>query len=134
MLDSCEDGFVTNSLLVGVAFERFHFRFGLEFSDVQVEFRNLFRSLSLSPITVVERIALSFPLNPRLMYIFELEEKGSGAATITYHKTCLLVVCPSGPTRLTGKFAFKLFPFYPNQCRFSGGPPLCGIIENPVDI
>ena len=42
--------------------------------------------------------------------------------------------CLSGLIRLTGKFAFGLFPFYPNQCILSGGPPLCGILSKPVDI
>ena len=38
-------------------------------------------------------------------------------------------VLSSGPIRLTGKSAFMLVPFYPNQCILLVGPPLGGILE-----
>ena len=55
-LDSCEDRFMTDSLLVGVSFEQVHFRFGLETSDVQFKFMDIFRYLSLFPIRFVENL------------------------------------------------------------------------------
>ena len=61
-------------------------------------------------------------------------QSGYGAAMITNNKVRFSVVCLSDPMRLTGKFAFTLFPFHPNQFRFLGGPPLGGILENSVDI
>ena len=58
----CESCFRTNSLLVGVALERVHFRFGLESSNVKFKFRNLLRSLSLFPIRLVEILYSRFHL------------------------------------------------------------------------
>ena len=45
-----------------------------------------------------------------------------------------LAVCLSGPIRVKGKIAFVLFPFYPNQCIFFGGPPLGGLLVNAVNL
>ena len=59
---------------------------------------------------------------------------GSGAATITNSKICFSEVCLSGPMRLIEKFAFALFPFYPNQRIFWGGPPLGVLLAKPVYI
>ena len=123
---------MTNSLLISVAFKQAHFRFGLKASYVQFNFRNIFLSLSLFQIRLVEKISLYFPFNPILLYIVELEQNGSGSATITDNKTLFSDVHSPGPIRLTGKFAFVLFPFYPNQCRLSGGPPLGGLFANNV--
>ena len=62
------------------------------------------------------------------------KSKWSVAATIINHKIRFSAVCLSSPIRLTGKFAFVLFPFYSNQCKLLGGHPLGGIPENPVGI
>ena len=134
MMDSWEDRFTTNSLLVGVAFEQVHFRFGLEPPDVQFNFINIFLSLSIFPIRPVEKFALYFTFNPRSLYIVESEKNGSRATKKHDNKTRFSAALFSGPIRLTGKFAFELFNFYLNQCRFSGGPPLGGILANPVGL
>ena len=76
---------------------------------------------------------------PESLYIAELvttvlkNKSVSSAATVTNNKVRCSVVCLSVSIRLTGKFAFTLFLFYPNQCRFSGGPPLGGLLAKPVD-
>ena len=46
--------FMVNGLLVGVSLERVYFRFGLEASDVQFKLINIFRSVSLFVIRLVE--------------------------------------------------------------------------------
>ena len=61
-------------------------------------------------------------------------KSGFGAATITNNKVRFSAVCLSGPMRLTGKSAFTLFPFYPNQCILLGEPPSDKLLENPVDL
>ena len=53
---------------------------------------------------------------------------------LTDNKFFFSTVRSSGTIRLTGKFAFVLSPFYPNQCRFLGGRPLGWLLEKPVDI
>ena len=59
---------------------------------------------------------------------------GYGAATITINKIRFSEVSLSGTTRLKGKLAFLLLPFYPNKCRFLGGPPLGGLLTKPIDL
>ena len=51
---------------------------------------------------------------------------------MTDNKIRFSVVCLSSPISLTGKFSSVLFPFYPNRYILSGGPPLGGILANPV--
>ena len=58
---------MTDSLHVGVAFERVHFLIGLEAPDVRFNFRNLYCSLSLFPVRLVEIFAFYFPFKPILM-------------------------------------------------------------------
>ena len=58
----------------------------------------------------------------------------SGAATITNNNFFFSVVCLSSQMRLTGKFAFKLFPFYSYRCRLLGRPPLGRILVKSIDI
>ena len=53
---------------------------------------------------------------------------------ITNNKVLFSAVGLSGPIRFIVKIAFVLLPFYPNQCRLLGGPPLVRFIEKPVDI
>ena len=125
---------MTNSLLIGVEFERVHFRFGLEASDFQFKLISIFFSLSLFPIRLVENFALSFSFIARLLYIVQLEKNVSVSALITDNKIRFSEVCSSGPIRLTGKFASVLFNFYPNLCILLVEPPLGGLLENPVDI
>ena len=102
---------MTDSLLVGVVFKRVNFRFGLEAPDVQFNFRNIFRSLSLFMIRLVEFFSFYFPFNPRFLWIVELEKHGSGDATITDNKIHFSAVITSGPIRLTGNFNFRCSPF-----------------------
>ena len=63
-------------------------------------------------------------------------ENGSDsvAATIINNKIHFSEVCLSVPISLIGKFAFKLFHFYPNKCRLLGGTPLGGILGKPVGL
>ena len=63
-LDSCGASFTTNILLKVVASERVYFRFGLEASCVYFKFRNLSCSLSLFLISILDKVALSFPFYP----------------------------------------------------------------------
>ena len=106
-----------------------HFRFGLKGSDVQVKFRILFCSIYLFSIRIVNKFSFSVYFFPGLLYIVELvltvlkHQSGSGSATIINNKVRFSVVWLSGQMMLTGKFTFVLFPFYPNQCIFSGGHP-----------
>ena len=67
MLASCKDRFITDSFLIGVAFKRVHFQFGLESPNVQFNFRNIFHSLSLYLIRLVENFAFYFLFNPILL-------------------------------------------------------------------
>ena len=62
-------------------------------------------------IRLVKKFAFYFPFNPIFLYIYELVKNGSGAATIPDNKTRFSAVCLSVTIKLTGKFAFKLFPF-----------------------
>ena len=63
MLAYCEACLMTYILLECVEFKQVHFRFGLEASGVQVEFRIIFRSLSLFMIRIVEEFLFSFIFN-----------------------------------------------------------------------
>ena len=88
---------------------------------------------------LVDILSFSFALCPcfATKYLLELtvlKKCGSSATTITNNKVQFSAVCSSGSMRLTVKFAFVLLPFYPNQFRFWGGPPLGGILANPNDI
>ena len=56
---------MTNTPLGDVALKRFHFRFVLEASDVQVEFRSFFRSLSLFTIKHMDVLKFYPTFNPR---------------------------------------------------------------------
>ena len=110
------------------------FDLDLEASGFQFKFSNIFRCLYLFLIRLVDKLAFSFPFNPRYLQIIQLEKSGSVAVTITDNKTLFSVVCLSGTIRLTGKFALKLFPFYPNQCIFSVVPTLCCLLTKPVGL
>ena len=129
-----------DSLFGGVAFKRVNFRFGLEASDVQIKFINIFHYPYIFLIRLVDEFLLSFPFNPIPVYISEStlavlkSQSGSSAATIANSKILFSAVSFSGVTRLIGKFAFELFLFYPDQYRFLGGPILGGILEKPLDI
>ena len=59
-------------------------------------------------------------------------QSGFVAATTTNNKALFSAVCLSGTTKLTGKFAFALFLFYPTQCIFSVDPTLGGLLSKPV--
>ena len=61
------------------------------------------------------------------------KQRGYGADTITINKVIFSEVCLSGPTRLTGKFAFMFLHFYPNQCILFGWTLLGRILAKPVD-
>ena len=89
------------------------FDLDLEDSGFHFKFSNIFLSVYLFLIRLVGKLAFSFTFNPRSLYIVELAKSGSVAVTITDNKTLFSVVCFSGTIRLTGKFALKLFPFYP---------------------
>ena len=87
-----------------------HFRSGLEDSDAQVKFRNLFCSLYLFLIRLVNEFSFSIYFVSGFLYIVELvlivlkNESGSGYATITNHKVRFPVVWLPGTMRLTGIF------------------------------
>ena len=130
--DSCESCFINDILLICVAFKKVHFRFGLEDTDIQFNFRNIFRYLSLFPIRIVNNFLLYFTFNPRSLLIAELEKHGSGSTTINDNKIRFPEVHLFVPIRLTGKLEFSLFLFYTNQCIFSDGPPLVRLLEKPV--
>ena len=53
-MDDCEACFITDSILAGVAFERVYFLFGLEDPDDQFNFRNIFSSIYLILIRLVD--------------------------------------------------------------------------------
>ena len=59
---SCESGFMIYILLGGVTLKRVLFRFWLEDFDIQVEFRNILRSLSLFTIRLADEFEISFIL------------------------------------------------------------------------
>ena len=120
---SRESRFMTNIPLVGVAFEQVHFRFGWGVLDVQFNFINISYSLSLFLIRLVDNFSISFPFEHISLYIAELARIGSESATITDNKIRFSEVCSYGPIRLTVKYTFMLFSFYPNQCRLLGGTP-----------
>ena len=71
----------------------------------------------------MEKISFYFQFTPILLSIVELAKNGSGYATINDNKIRFSAVHLSGTIRLTGKFSFVLFPFYPNQCIFLCGTP-----------
>ena len=73
-LDSCEAGFIIDSLLGGVSSKWVHFIFGLEASDVQVESINLFRYFFLSD-QACGRICILFLLVPGSLYIVEWNQQ-----------------------------------------------------------
>ena len=99
-----------DSLPKGEESERVNFRFWFEASDFKVEFRSLFRSLYLFMIRLVDKFTLSFPFNPRSLYIVELSlavlqsQSGSIATTTTNNKILLSAVCFSDPMSLIRKF------------------------------
>ena len=57
-----------------------------------------------------------------------------GAAKTTNDKVRFPAVCLSGTMVSTGKFAFALFLFYPNQCILLDETPLGGLLANLVDL
>ena len=61
-MDSCEYGFMIDIPLEHVEFKRAHLLFGLEASDVQVKFKNLFRPLSLFTIRIADEFVFYFVL------------------------------------------------------------------------
>ena len=133
-MDSCEYRLMNDILIIGVAFKKVHFIFGLEAPDIQFNFRNIFRYLSLFPIRLVKTILLYFTFSPRSLMISELEKHGSKSTTINDNKIRFPEVRLFVPIRLTRKLAFVLFLFYTNQCLFSDGPPLVRLLEKPVGI
>ena len=135
-----------DSLIEGAAFKWIQFRFGLKASDFQVKFRNIFRYISLFMTRIADNFAFSFVLFLsfrsvlrtnfcsifilcldccRLLSVMNINknQSGPGATTITDNKVRFSAGCLLDPMTLTGKFAFSLFPFYPNQCRLLSGPP-----------
>ena len=141
-----------------VSFKWVYSRFRLEASDVEVKFKNIFRSQSLFLINLVENFKFFFVLlcyfsGQACEIIFILyslclwfavycwvsstllhNQSGYVVTTITNNKVRFLVVCLSGTMRLTDNFSFDLFLFYTNWWIFLDGHPLDMIIESSVDL
>ena len=124
---------MTNSLLVGVAFKRVHYRLGwklLLFSSILEISSTLYLYFRSG---LWKQFIFSFYLT--LDYCILLNQaNGSGSVTTTDHKIRFLAVHSSVPIRLTGKFVFALFLFYPNQCILLVGPPVYRIVGKSVGI
>ena len=64
---SSEAGLIINRLLVGESFERINFRYGLEASDVQFKFINIFCFLSIFLVKFLGKFALYLTFNLKLL-------------------------------------------------------------------